>query len=146
MSKIIPELIHMTSLNVYKASVETSDEYLDSPLEINNIGVEYAQQSALNIDDKAIRIRLEIRLNPVDEEKKSIGINAGYGIEFHFEVENLEDFLSDEEDEKKINGVLAGTLMGIAYSTARGIIFDRTQGTFFKGVILPVIDPKELVN
>jgi hypothetical protein len=35
--------------------------------------------------------------------------------------------------------------MGIAFSTARGIVFDRTQGTFFGGVILPVIDPKKLI-
>jgi hypothetical protein len=36
--------------------------------------------------------------------------------------------------------------MAIAYSTARGIILQSTQSTILDGVILPVIDPKDLFN
>jgi hypothetical protein len=36
--------------------------------------------------------------------------------------------------------------MGIAYSTARGIILSRTAGTAVDGIILPVIDPAMLLN
>lgn len=145
MSKVIPELIHITSMNVYKASVSTSNEYLNEPKKFENIGVEYAQDTAFNFDDSAIRIRLEVKLDAVDEKNNSLGLSADYGIEFHFEVENFKDFVSEEKDTNKVSGLLGSTLMGIAYSTARGIVFDRTQGTFFKGIILPVIDPKGLV-
>lgn len=31
---------------------------------------------------------------------------------------------------------MGATLLGIAFSTARGIIFERTRGTFFDGVNL----------
>lgn len=41
----------------------------------------------------------------------------------------------------QIDAALGATLLGTAYSTARGIIFERTRGTYFDGVILPVIDP-----
>lgn len=145
MSSIKPELIHLHSLKVYKTLVNASENYIDNPVEIKNISVQYAQNSAFNFEEKAIRIRLEILMLAVDGEDKEIGLNAEYGIEFHFVVENLDEFVEVEGDKKSISGMLGGTLMGIAYSTARGIVFDRTQGTHFKGVILPVIDPKELV-
>jgi hypothetical protein len=63
-------------------------------------------------------------------------------IEFRFVVENFEDFVKvEEKDEIRIDAALAATLLAMAYSTARGIVFERTRGTFFDGVILPVIDP-----
>ncbi len=145
MSTIKPDLIHVISMNVYKASVNTSDEYLDNPTSFENISVAYAQDSAYNIKEKGVRIRLEAKLEGHDDDDKNLGLEAEYGIEFHFVVDNIEDFIDEEKEEVEIKGILWGTLVGIAYSTARGIIFDRTQGTFFKGVILPVIDPKKLI-
>ena len=67
-----------------------------------------------------------------------------------FKVENLIDFLDKVETEDKprynIDGGLGSTLVSIAYSTVRGIIFTRTQGTSLGSVILPVIDPKKLMG
>ena len=40
----------------------------------------------------------------------------------------------------------AAVLLGIAFSAARGIIFERTLGTFFDGVILPVVDPFKVLK
>jgi len=37
-------------------------------------------------------------------------------------------------------------LVGMTYSTARGIIFAKTQGSFLNKFILPVIDTKVLVK
>lgn len=146
MSTIKPELIHIQTLNVYKASVNTTDEYLNVPKPIGDIRVKYAQDTAFNLKKSAVRIRLDVILEALDKQEQFIGLDALYGIEFHFIVDNLDDFIEDEGDTKKVKGLLGGTLMGIVYSTARGIIFDRTQGTFFRGVILPVIDPKDLIS
>jgi len=59
-------------------------------------------------------------------------------------VENLDEFLVNKKQEApvEIDINLMGTLMGIVYSTSRGIIMQRTQGTILNGVILSVIDPK----
>jgi len=146
MSTIKPELIHLHALKVYKTHVDASNDYIDNPSEIKNISVQYAQKSSFNFKKKAIRIRLETLMQAVNDDDEEIGLNAEYGIEFHFIIENLDEYIEEDEKTKTINGTLGGTLMGIVYSTARGIVFDRTQGTHFKGVILPVIDPKELIS
>ncbi len=146
MSKITPELIRIVSLNVYKALVNANDEYLENPSKPYSITVKYGLNSAFNFEDNAIRIRLEVLLDGLNKKEQKIGLHADYGLEFHFVIDNLNDFIEEKDDRKYINGQFGGTLMGIAYSTARGIILERTQGTYFDGVILPVIDPKELIE
>lgn len=146
MSTIKPELIHLHTLKVYKTLVNATDDYLNNPMDVENVSVQYAQDSVFNFEENAVRIRLEILMDALNVEDKEIGLNAEYGLEFHFVIENMSDFIEEKEEVKHVKGILGGALMGIVYSTARGIVFDRTQGTYFKGVILPVIDPKGLVN
>jgi hypothetical protein len=45
-----------------------------------------------------------------------------------------------------VEGKLGGALCGIAYSTAWGIVLERTASTLFGGVVLPVIDPNILLR
>lgn len=154
MNRIKTDKIHLFSINVFKSNLNTTDEYLDSPAEPEDIKVGYSQESGFNLDDKVVRIRLDIQLEGFDEKENELGLKGEYGIEFFFRVDNFEEFLEDDEeelsengdeDQKLISAVLGGTLMGIIYSTARGIILERTQGTYFNGVILPVINPKDLL-
>jgi hypothetical protein len=95
MSKIIPNLISVNSINVYKAAVDTSDEYLENPVKIENINVQYGQDTAYNIEAKAIRVRLQISMIALDNEEKHMGLEAEYGIEFHFTVDNIADFVDN---------------------------------------------------
>lgn len=146
MTKIVPELIYVTSIRVYKANVDTSKEYLDNPTSVEQIGVEYAQDSAFSFEKNAVRIRIDIKLEGKDSDDKELGVKADYGLEFHFIVENLNEFVEEKDGEKLVNGQLGATLLGIAFSTARGIVLERTQATYFDGVILPVIDPKGMIK
>ena len=49
------------------------------------------------------------------------------------------------EEDFSVSAMIGATLAGIAYSTTRGIILDCTQSTDFKGVLLPVINPQQLL-
>lgn len=146
MSNIKPELISLESVVVYKSNLTTSDEFLNKPIDISNILVQYAQDTAFNFDEKAVRIRLNINLQGVNENDIPLGLTAEYGIEFQFFVENFDDFVTEAENQKTLNGQLGTILMSIAYSTARGIILERTHTTYFQGAVLPVIDPKGLMS
>jgi len=146
MSTIQPELITILSIKVFKAIQNTSDEYLDNPVKPDGVEIKLGQNTAFNIENKNIRIRLNILLEAMKNETEPIGLSGEYGLEFHLHVDNLEQFIVEKDQKMLIDRKLGGTLSGIIFSTARGIIFERTSSTFFNGVLLPVIDPNLLLD
>ncbi|GJM32391.1 MAG: hypothetical protein DHS20C18_13920 [Saprospiraceae bacterium] len=146
---VVPEKIHLISMNIFKANLETSDEFLDNPQkpEPAAFAFAYANNIAHNFDLGRSRYRLFFTLTAQGAEQNPLGVKVEYGIEFHFLVDNFKDFVKEGKNkEVQIEISLAATLFGMAYSTARGIVFERTRGTFFAGVILPVIDPYEALK
>lgn len=146
MSQITPEKISIFYVKVYKSNNYSTPEYLDKPIKPANIKVQLSQTSAFNHEEKNIRIRLEILLEGVDEQDKALGLHGEYGIEFQMHVDNFGDYVVKDNDEIKIDGQLGVTALSIAYSTARGIIIERSQSSLLSGVILPVVNPKDLLE
>lgn len=140
-SNIIPEKIRLSSINIFKANLETTDAYLDNPQQSSSIEFNLAHSIAHNYNQNRSRFRLFFLLNALDKQGNPLGAKVEYGIEFHFEVENFKDHVKKIKNAMEIDIHLAATLFTLSYSTARGIIFERTRGTFFNGAILPVIDP-----
>ncbi len=63
-----------------------------------------------------------------------------------FEILNLESIIQMNNEGFTLPDDLLTTLVGMTYSTARGIIFSKTQGSFLNQFILPVIDTKVLLK
>jgi hypothetical protein len=147
--QIIPEKIIIRSIKVLGGNIE-ADEKLDiSLLKDASYDIRYEVLSDLLLEEKLCRFIITINIQPVDLSQNRLPIKGSYKIEFIFYIDNLPDFIeSIEEEIKKIlfHPVLLNTLASIVYSTARGIILTRTQGTSLDGVILPVIDPRLLVE
>ncbi|MEQ9300969.1 MAG: hypothetical protein RIF33_20510 [Cyclobacteriaceae bacterium] len=74
------------------------------------------------------------------------GATGEYLLEYSYIVENLSEFAEDEDGQKLVSASLGATIAGISYSTARGIVLDRTQATDFNGVLLPIINPHRLLG
>lgn len=146
MKRIKVDKIHLLAINVYKADINCEPEYMNQPIEPAEIKVGFSQESAFNFEENKIRIRLNVELIGIDDKAEDVGLSGEYGIEFHYHVGNFDDFIEEDNGKKHISGILGGTLIGLSFSTARGIILDRTQGTFFNGAILPVIDPNSLLK
>lgn len=138
---IQPEKIHIISINIFKANLETQEAYLDHPVKPASFSFDFGNQIAHNFEDGRSRIRLFFHLAALNEADEKLGVEVEYGIEFHFQVETFQDFVKAKEEVPQINLDFVATLLGMAFSTARGIIFERTRGTFFEGIVLPVIDP-----
>lgn len=139
-SKIIPEKIHIAQINVIDCQISTGNEYLNNPVKWDNIGISIRKEDAYNFENKGCRFRLFFKCVAVKKEIE-LDLTAEIGIEFHFMVENFEDFVTKDGEHNKISLELGSTLLGIAFSTSRGIILEKTQNTYFRGIILPVVDP-----
>ena len=138
--------IHLQSVKVINGSISANPD-LD-PTTISEFKMDFLTKTGTNVSANLVRIVFTIALTGLNIEKKNLDVSASYTIDFGFTIDSLERFVvnSDTSNELFIDSNLGATLMSIVYSTTRGIILTRTQGTIIDGVILPVIDPKTLLN
>lgn len=145
---IVPEKIQLQKVSVFKANLETSYDFLNAPVGVEDFEIAISPEQAHNLNEDRVRIRLFIALDGKDRSGSKVGLKAEYGIEFHYRVEDMKGFFRVRTDEKVEQDLtFASTLVSISISTARGIILERTQGTPLNGVILPIMDvPKILIK
>ena len=77
---------------------------------------------------------------------KPAAITGYFVLDFIFTVDNLAELLlpGEGQAEPVAHPELVLTLAGVAYSTARGILWTRLAGTALDGITLPIIHPGEL--
>lgn len=68
-----------------------------------------------------------------------------FEIAYFFQVENLDDLIQVGKI-IEVDDDLAISVANIVYSTSRGIIFTRCQGTIFNKLIIPVASNSELLT
>ena len=143
-----PEKIHLQSIRVLKAHFEVAEKLMDVSTGLSHFDVDLNATPEFNLDEDSIRFRLNIIIDGYNEDKIKIEVSGKYCIDTVFKVDNLDEFVKwDEKKENfSVDENIIATIAGISYSTSRGIVLDRTQGTEFKGVILPVINPYDLLK
>lgn len=146
--KINAEKIHLLLIRTLSGNIDAATD-----IEINAVTghqFNFELQTGLDVDNNIIGLQLLVAIEARDKNDKPLNVRGSYTHEIIFRIENLIDFLDKIESGDKprynIDGGLGSTLVSIAYSTIRGIIFTRTQGTSLGSVILPVIDPKKLMG
>jgi hypothetical protein len=143
--KIEASKIHILQIKTLQGNIDTAAGVSDDAIEGHRFSFEL--ETGFNPDDKIVGIRLKVLIEGYDENDVTLDVTGSYTHEIIFQVENLNEFTDVGEDEKtRIDAGLGSTLVGIAYSTIRGIIYTRTQGTSLNVVTLPVIDPRELMG
>ncbi len=143
---IIPEQIHMLKVNLIKGNLDSEEGFLANPVEPEGLEVNISNQFRFDLEEKRVLIRLTVNISGLNADKKPLGITAAYALDFFFVVDNMTDFITQENKDVKVADILGATLLGISISTARGILLERTHGTFFDGFMLPVVDPMKLLR
>ncbi|EAY23884.1 hypothetical protein [Microscilla marina] len=144
---IQPDKIQVSRVTVFKSNIEASTSFLNGRATPVSHKFSFSQETGLDLEQSLIGIRLYVLLDGQDENDELLELKGRFGIEFEFEVENLRDFVEVKNSgEIILDAVFAATIMGIAYSTARGIVFQKTEGTILSGVILPILDPASLLK
>lgn len=103
-------------------------------------------KTALRTEEKIVGLKLQVDITAVNEKNKKLPITGSYTHEMIFYIENLNDFIEKINKEQVIDAAFGSTLVSIIYSTVRGIIYSRTQGTSLGIVILPVVAPLKLMG
>lgn len=77
-----------------------------------------------------------------NDDKKALILHSD--IEIEFQVRDLPDVI--KEDNGEVFKDLLATLLGITISTARGIIYSNTKGHMVNKLILPIVNPHQLIE
>lgn len=136
-----PEKINILQINLIKSSIESPpDQNVDENV-IDGFVMSMGNEINYSLENKMVRIRLLLNFEGELKDKGKSGLKGEFNIEYHFFVENLDDNIKKDGELFKVNKNLIATLMGMAYSTSRGIVLERTSNTAFKGLIIPIINP-----
>lgn len=144
---IDPEKIHLTEIVILKNLIDSTDAYLEQPTKPEKVLMQLDTNFWFEFENTLSRFRLNIKLEGQNEQAEPIGLTGEFLLDFHFQIENLLDFITQTDNGPQVERIVGGTMLGIGFSTARGIVMERTKGTPFAGFILPVINPmKTLFN
>jgi hypothetical protein len=146
---IDPDKYHILSIKLTRCFLECSDDYRDNPKEVKKTKFGFGSEIGYDFSNKGMRVRLNILIIGTSDDEIELGVKAEYGFEFFLLIDNLDDYIYSKDDsnlELIIDKHFGSTIMGIVYSTTRGILLERLKNTHFEGVILPIIDPTELLD
>ncbi len=147
--KVNAEEIHFIDIKTIKGNINGSSS-IDSAM-IHNHHFEFEFSTGLNIEEQIVGLQFVVNIDAVDKNEQRLDVKGSYTHELIFKVDQLRNFLEEKKNDQNeteyfIESSLGSVLVSIAYSTIRGIIFVRTQGTSLGTVILPIIDPKKLME
>ena len=140
-----PKKISIIEFKMIKGQIDTPEEFDTNHVQGHH--VENSLQLGFNLEDNLVKTDFftEIKTESHGQNtKESVG---SFHLVFIFRVENLNELATSGKGELiKVQPVLGNAISSISYSTSRGILLTRLQGTALQDFILPVIDPNSLLN
>lgn len=136
-----------------------------APIVVNDIHLLHVEVTQQKLDVKAFKEEKQHQLNVghklahnlEDERLKlefvfSFNNNARenllfFKIDFHFHIAHLNNFYTlKEQNHPVFSGHFVATLIGICFSTARGIILEKLNNAGIKNILLPIVSPQEMLS
>jgi len=141
---IQPDKILIRDFKLIKGQLDSPYDFLPNTISSFEFRVDYG--SGLNLDENLIKSDFTISVTTKSEgnAKEATG---SYQFVFIYFVENLSEHVMIMPDAVvDWNPYLANAIASITYSTSRGLLLSRFQGTVMKDFILPVVDPNALLQ
>lgn len=134
---IVVKDIHLLQVEVteQKLNVKAFKEELEHKL---NVGHKLLH----NLKDERIKLEFVFSFKNGGEEPLLF-----FQIDFHFHIASLSNFYDlKTENHPVFSGHLVATLIGICFSTARGIILEKLNNAGIKNILLPIVSPQEMLS
>ena len=139
-----PEALEMADFRLVKGSIESPFDF--DPEQVDGHKFELGFDLSFNMEDKLTKADFQVQIGTNSKGENIEEAQGSFQFAFIFHVKNLEDLVKQNTDEStQVDGALANALAAISYSTARGILLTRFQGTALRNFILPVINPNDLL-
>lgn len=137
--------LRMDDITILNAQITNKPELSALQKGEFQFAVEHKFELATYFEGKSIRLIQSSTVETLDNKtQKPIQITAKFDIAYFFFLENFNDIFA--ADPEVIEDNIASSLINICYSTSRGIMFTRCQGTVMKNLIIPILPTDEILN
>ncbi|MEZ4850575.1 MAG: hypothetical protein R3B93_18565 [Bacteroidia bacterium] len=143
-SLLEPQKIHLVNFKIIRGQIESPFGFDQEKIEDYSFMVDF--DMAFNLEEKLVKADFSVEIKTVSAEEQDEEAFGLFSFVFIYEVENLEDLAEAKNDGIEVQGGLGNALASITYSTSRGVLMTRFQGTELESFILPVIDPNNLLK
>lgn len=140
-----PEKIALIDFKMIKGQVDTP-ENLDISKVVGH-QLDNSLQLGFNLEDKLAKAEFTVSIKTDSKGKNEIEATGNFHMIFIYRIENLKELAILEKNKRlNLNPGLANALSSVTYSTSRGILLTKLQGTALQNFVLPVIDPNNLLQ
>jgi len=130
-----PNLIHLIDITAVQDFLQ-----VDASISSENPLMKVAQKVQHDLDQQLVKVTLQITLSTSNELKASLLYD------FVYKIDNLPDFIVGKDEQTVFTAQLIGTLLGISYSTMRGIFYQKFKELNIPEILLPVLNPNDLLK
>jgi hypothetical protein len=99
-----------------------------------------------DMEEHIIKADLGVAVTTNSEGKQAEEAYGAFQIAAYYHLENLEEMVKGTGDDRKIDPIMASQIAAVTFSTSRGIIYTRFQGTVLRDFILPIVNPMEILG
>lgn len=111
------------------------------------ISCQYQLIPAISIKSRKVQVQAEYEIKAAKNGDALLDITSKYSIVFLFSIQNLPALAVVKDNElTSVDQEMLSSLLNIAYSTSRGILYTRFLGTVLEGIILPVLSTADLLK
>jgi hypothetical protein len=140
-----PEKISIFEFKMVKGQVDVPEDF--EPAYVNEYQLDNSLQLGFNLEENLVKADFTIDIKTKSKEQNTKEAIGNFHLVFIYHVANLNDLAKpDNKNLIELNSALANALSSVTYSTARGILLTRLQGTALQNFILPIINPNKLLH
>lgn len=140
-----PDKIEIVDFKIIKGQINSPFDFEIENVEGHTFNVDF--ELGFNLDDKLVKADFSVNVETKSKEADIEEAIGAFGFVYVFYVDNIEELTTLEKDQTvTLHPSLGNALASITYSTSRGILMTRFQGTALSDFILPVINPNNLLE
>ena len=140
-----PEKITLIDFKMIKSQVDTPENFDNTKVAGHQL--ENSLQLGFNLDDKLAKADFTVSIKTDSKGENENEASGNFHLIFIYRIENLEGLAIPEKNKRlNLNPGLANALSSVTYSTSRGILLTRLQGTALQNFVLLIINPSKLLQ
>jgi hypothetical protein len=144
-NKFNPEKLTILEYKILKGQIDAPEDFTIENVEGHDI--ENSFDLGFDLENKLVRTELDVKITTKSKVSVSTEAKGHFTLVFIFEVDNLNELAVLNTDNLiDLDPNLANALASVTYSTARGILLTRLQGTALQNFILPIVSPNKLLK